>query len=71
MMFLDVGDEFLADVAAQVPGFGGIGRGGEHADLHGFFGGVGHLQIPKAFVPKRIGSMISFSALRISSSGSE
>ena len=33
MMFLDVGDEFFADVAPQVPALGRIRRGGQHVRL--------------------------------------
>jgi hypothetical protein len=36
-----VGDEFLPDLAAQIERLRGIGRGGEHPELHGSAEGPG------------------------------
>ena len=49
---LNVGDEFLADLAAKIERFRGIGGRREDAQLHGLVGGIGYLEIPEAFIPQ-------------------
>src|SRR3546814_13271991 len=45
----------LADIAAQVEGAGGVARRHQRAHFYRFGPCVGHLDILKAAVPKRVG----------------
>jgi hypothetical protein len=71
MMLLDEGDEFLADFAAEIPRSGGVGGGGERADLDGFIGGVGDLKHADLAIPKwrLMEDSLEFGAERVDGDG--
>src|SRR5690606_3873506 len=44
-------EDLLADLAAEVERLAGIGRGHEHAQLHGALGHIGDLEVPELAIP--------------------